>query len=142
MVPAWALSRGDDPPPFPADRLAAFLDGGAPKYHLPTSYSTSRSYGYFPPPPADHDVVHAGIEAWCRSAVPPIELAGSFTNPDDVDPAALHGIDVVILDLQFREGRPDLDVVRRFSAAGRLRNHTTWDAGGSVSTSQRHSVVP
>jgi 4-amino-4-deoxy-L-arabinose transferase-like glycosyltransferase len=37
--------------------VAAFLDGGAPKYHLPTSYSTSRSYGYFPPPPADHDVV-------------------------------------------------------------------------------------
>jgi hypothetical protein len=37
--------------------VAAFLDGVAPKYHLPTSYSTSRSYGYFPPPPADHDVV-------------------------------------------------------------------------------------
>jgi hypothetical protein len=37
--------------------VAAFLDGVAPKYHLPTSYSTNRSYGYFPPPPADHDVV-------------------------------------------------------------------------------------
>lgn len=66
----------------------------------------------------DHDVVHAGIEAWCRSAVPPIELSGSFTNPDQVDPATLSGVDVVILDLQFRQGRPDLDVVRRFSAAG------------------------
>ena len=30
----------------------------------------------------DHDVVHAGIEAWCRSAEPPIELAGSYTDPD------------------------------------------------------------
>ena len=30
----------------------------------------------------------------------------------------------------------------RFSAAGRLRNRTTWDAGGSGSISQRHSVVP
>ncbi|MDT5327284.1 MAG: hypothetical protein QOF25_4436 [Mycobacterium sp.] len=37
--------------------VAAFLDGVAPKYQLPTSYSTNRSYGYFPPPPADHDVV-------------------------------------------------------------------------------------
>jgi hypothetical protein len=32
--------------------VAAFLDGVAPKYHLPTSYSTGRSYGYFPPPAA------------------------------------------------------------------------------------------
>lgn len=37
--------------------VAAFLDGSAAKYHLPTSYSTSRSYGYFPPPAADRDVV-------------------------------------------------------------------------------------
>jgi hypothetical protein len=43
--------------------VAAFLDGVAPKYHLPTSYSTSRSYGYFPPPPPDHDVVlYVGAE--------------------------------------------------------------------------------
>jgi hypothetical protein len=40
-----------------AGRAPTILTGGAPKYHLPTSYSTSRSYGYFPPPPADHDVV-------------------------------------------------------------------------------------
>jgi len=66
----------------------------------------------------DHDVVHAGIEAWCRSAVPPIELAGSFTNPDELDPADLAGIDVVIADLQFQEGRPDPDIVRRLSTAG------------------------
>ena len=64
----------------------------------------------------DHDVVHAGIEAWCRAASPPIELVGSFTEPPD--PADLTQIDVVILDLQFREGRPDLDVVRRFASNG------------------------
>jgi hypothetical protein len=28
--------------------VAAFLDGVAPKYQLPTSYSTNRSYGYYP----------------------------------------------------------------------------------------------
>jgi len=66
----------------------------------------------------DHDVVHAGIEAWCRSATPPIELAGSYTNPDELDPAGLSDIDVVIADLQFQEGRPDPDIVRRLSTAG------------------------
>jgi len=66
----------------------------------------------------DHDVVHAGIEAWCRSATPPIELAGSYTNPDELDPAGLADIDVVIADLQFQEGRPDPDIVRRLSTAG------------------------
>jgi DNA-binding NarL/FixJ family response regulator len=66
----------------------------------------------------DHDVVHAGIEAWCRDAQPPIALAGSFTDPADLDPADLGGVDVIILDLQFQESRPDLEVVRRFVAAG------------------------
>jgi DNA-binding NarL/FixJ family response regulator len=64
----------------------------------------------------DHDVVHAGIEAWCRAASPPIDLVSSFNEPPD--PADLTGIDVVILDLQFREGRPDLDLVRQFATAG------------------------
>jgi two-component system nitrate/nitrite response regulator NarL len=66
----------------------------------------------------DHDVVHAGIEAWCRSAEPPIELAGSYTSPDELDPADLADIDVVIADLQFQEGRPDPDIVRQLSTAG------------------------
>ena len=64
----------------------------------------------------DHDVVHAGIDAWCRAAQPPITLARSFSEPPDI--AELDGIDVVILDLQFQEGRPDTEVVRQI-AAGR-----------------------
>jgi hypothetical protein len=37
--------------------VAAFLDGLATKYRLPTAFSPNRSYGYFPPPPAGRDVV-------------------------------------------------------------------------------------
>jgi Dolichyl-phosphate-mannose-protein mannosyltransferase len=35
--------------------VAAYIDGYATRYHLPEAYSTNRSYGYFPPPPADRD---------------------------------------------------------------------------------------
>jgi hypothetical protein len=35
--------------------VAAYIDGYSRRYDLPEAYSTNRSYGYFPPPPADHD---------------------------------------------------------------------------------------
>jgi hypothetical protein len=37
--------------------VAAYLDGYSTRYGLPASYSANRSYGYFAPPPADHDTV-------------------------------------------------------------------------------------
>ena len=37
--------------------VAAFVDGYSQRYALAAAYSTNRSYGYFAPPPADHDVV-------------------------------------------------------------------------------------
>jgi len=37
--------------------VAAFVDGYSQRYALPEAYSANRSYGYFAPPPADHDVV-------------------------------------------------------------------------------------
>jgi hypothetical protein len=37
--------------------VAAYLDGYSRRYQLPGAYSANRSYGYFPPPPADHDTV-------------------------------------------------------------------------------------
>ena len=37
--------------------VAAYLDGYSRRYGLPQSYSTNRSYGYFPAPPADRDAV-------------------------------------------------------------------------------------
>ena len=65
----------------------------------------------------DHDVVHAGIEAWCRDADPPITVAASYTDPTELDPAALD-VDVIVLDLQFQESRSGLEVLRSFVAAG------------------------
>ena len=35
--------------------VAAYLDGYSDRYGLPEAYSVNRSYGYFPPPPADVD---------------------------------------------------------------------------------------
>lgn len=37
--------------------VAAYLDGYSKRYQLPEAYSANRSYGYFPPPPADRDTV-------------------------------------------------------------------------------------
>jgi 4-amino-4-deoxy-L-arabinose transferase-like glycosyltransferase len=37
--------------------LAAYIDGLSGKYDLPKAYSGNRSYGYFPPPLPDRDVV-------------------------------------------------------------------------------------
>jgi hypothetical protein len=37
--------------------VAAYLDGLGPRYGLPTAFSPNRSYGYFPPPAANRDVV-------------------------------------------------------------------------------------
>lgn len=37
--------------------VAAYIDGYSKRYNLPEAYSTNRSYGYFPPPPAGRDAV-------------------------------------------------------------------------------------
>ena len=37
--------------------VAAYLDGYSKRYQLPGAYCANRSYGYFPPPDADHDTV-------------------------------------------------------------------------------------
>ena len=37
--------------------VAAYLDGYSKRYQLPEAYSANRSYGYFPPPPTDHDTL-------------------------------------------------------------------------------------
>jgi hypothetical protein len=35
--------------------VAAYIDGYSDEYSLPKAFSVNRSYGYFPPPPADSD---------------------------------------------------------------------------------------
>lgn len=65
----------------------------------------------------EHDVVHAGIEAWCAEAEPEIRVAGTFLHPADyaVD---VGSVDVAILGLEFGGNKPDFDSLRRLCAAG------------------------
>ena len=68
----------------------------------------------------DHDGVHAGIQAWCSDADPPIEVVASFLQPAEYFAAYpepeqdVDGVDVVLLDLQIEGSRPD------FATLGRL----------------------
>ena len=61
----------------------------------------------------DHDVVHAGIEAWCSQASPPMALVAKFRHPRDffatVDQAKR--IDVVFFDPHV-DGRFDFAAVQ------------------------------
>ncbi|MDN4521251.1 response regulator transcription factor [Mycolicibacterium austroafricanum] len=66
----------------------------------------------------DHDVVHAGIQAWCLDAEPAIEVVGAFCTPDDyfaAYPDARGDVDVVLLDLQIEGNRPDFDTLKRLA---------------------------
>ena len=69
----------------------------------------------------DHDVVHAGVEAWCAQADPAIEVIGSFPTP-----AAFlarfaevpNPVDVVLLDLQIDGNKPEFDTLDKLCRAG------------------------
>ena len=44
--------------------VAAYIDGYSDRYSLPKAFSVNRSYGYFPPPPADSDTaLYVGSDA-------------------------------------------------------------------------------
>ena len=70
----------------------------------------------------DHDVVHAGVEAWCAKSVSPIALIGSFLNPRQYlaryPRVPNDEVDVVIFDLQFDGKRPDWDTLATLCDAG------------------------
>jgi DNA-binding NarL/FixJ family response regulator len=70
----------------------------------------------------DHDVVHAGIKAWCQKAQPRITVVGGFNNareyfahyPDAPD----NEVEVVVFDLQIDGSRPDWEALGRMCQAG------------------------
>lgn len=68
----------------------------------------------------DHDVVHAGIEAWCAQADPPIEVVGCYESPTayQARPADAPNADVVLLDLQFIGNRPEFAALEKLVDAG------------------------
>lgn len=81
----------------------------------------------------DHDVVHAGIEAWFAAADPPIDIVGSFLRPGDfLDhfPHPVDEIDVVLLDLQIDGGKPDFETLEVLGESGQrviVYSHLTGD---------------
>ncbi len=70
----------------------------------------------------DHDVVHAGVEAWCSRADPPITVVGSFNNPREFFAAfpdlPSDDVDVVVIDPQVEGNRPEFDTLRKLCDAG------------------------
>lgn len=70
----------------------------------------------------DHDVVHAGVEAWCLRADPAITVVGGFLSPQEYfaryPSLPNHEVDVLIFDLQIDGRRPDWDVLARLCDAG------------------------
>jgi len=69
----------------------------------------------------DHDVVHAGVRAWCSQAHPPIAFVGEFRDPAEfaeLYPSSSEGPDVVLFDLQGDDDGPAFEALQRLCQAG------------------------
>lgn len=81
----------------------------------------------------DHDVVHAGVQAWCESAVPQIEFVGNYLHPHQFiegHPSGTASVDVVLFDLQIDGSKPAFDTLRLLCEAGHrvvIYSHITAD---------------
>lgn len=66
-------------------------------------------------------VVHAGIEHWLIGSVPPIKIAGHFSDPAEflaAYPAADPTVDVVVSALKYDDHGPDFASLRRICSGG------------------------
>lgn len=69
----------------------------------------------------DHDVVHAGVRAWCAGAEPEILFVGDFAHPDEFltrNRTASEPVDVVVLDLQTGGSRPAFHTLQQLCGSG------------------------
>lgn len=69
----------------------------------------------------DHDVVHAGVHAWCDGAQPAIEFVGDFLAVTDFlnwSSTGSHSVDVVLFDLQIDGSRPGFETLQQLCRAG------------------------
>lgn len=57
-----------------------------------------------------HDAIHAGIEAWCSDADPPISVVGAFDDPRKFLMCCATA-DVALFELQFGDGPPCFDIL-------------------------------
>ena len=93
----------------------------------------------------DDDVVHAGIEAWCAHATPPIKLVGNFRHPREFFaryPDGPDEDDVVLFGLQSGGGRPDFTTLRQLCESGqRVIIYSHLDADEVILTSLELGAV-
>lgn len=81
----------------------------------------------------DHDVVHAGVQAWCAEADPPISFVGNYLEPQEFVrqyPGASPDVDVVVFDLQIDGNKPSFDTLRALCQSGHrvvVYSHITAD---------------
>lgn len=69
----------------------------------------------------DHDVVHAGVQAWCSGAQPAIEFVGNYLEPSEFIeryPTASAEVDVVLFDLQIDGNKPAFESLRQLCEVG------------------------
>lgn len=69
----------------------------------------------------DHDVVHAGVHAWCAGAEPEIRFVGDFLNPEEFffrHAVGSDSVDVVVFDLQIDGSSPAFDTLERLCQIG------------------------
>jgi DNA-binding NarL/FixJ family response regulator len=69
----------------------------------------------------DHDVIHAGIEIWCREADPPIDVAGEYLSAESFlsdHPSGSTGVDVVLVDLELKSRHVDFSGLEKVIMAG------------------------
>jgi DNA-binding NarL/FixJ family response regulator len=69
----------------------------------------------------DHDIIHAGISAWCTHADPPIAIVGAYTKAETFltdYPTAATNLDAVVLDLELISRRPDFETLQQMTTAG------------------------
>lgn len=69
----------------------------------------------------DHDVIHSGIQAWCDDAEPPIRVTASYLDAEaflSAGPPPAPETQVVVLDLELTERKPDFAALERITRAG------------------------
>lgn len=69
----------------------------------------------------DHDVVHAGVQAWCAGAEPRIDVAATHLDPESflaAPPDVGTAVDVVLLDLQIDGNKPAFGALQRLCDLG------------------------
>ncbi|MCW2689758.1 MAG: two component transcriptional regulator, LuxR family [Mycobacterium sp.] len=71
----------------------------------------------------DHDVIHAGVQAWCAEADPPIKIVGNYFSAEQFlaeHPEGTNDLDIVLLDLELQSRCLDFSLLERIAPYHRV----------------------